>query len=59
MTIREQLDAHVKGRYGIDPEILSFSKEDYGVYRHPDTGRWIAVFKEQTNASAEEGMSGA
>ena len=44
MTIREQLDAHVKKKYGIDPELLPFSREDYGVYRHPDTGRWFAVF---------------
>ncbi len=29
MTIREQLDAYVKEKYGIDPEILPFSKEDY------------------------------
>ena len=43
-TIREQLDAHVKEKYGVDPELLPFSKEDYGVYRHPDTGRWFAVF---------------
>lgn len=43
-TIREQLDAHVKEKYGIEAEILPFSKEDYGVYRHPDTGRWFAVF---------------
>lgn len=43
-TIREKLDAHVKEKYGIEPEILPFSKEDYGVYRHPDTGRWFAVF---------------
>lgn len=39
MTIREQLDAYVKVKYGIDPEILPFSKEDYGVYRHPETGK--------------------
>lgn len=43
-SIREQLDAHVKEKYRIEPEILPFSKEDYGVYRHPDTGRWFAVF---------------
>lgn len=44
MTIREQLDVYVKEKYGIDPELLPFSKEDYGVYRHPDTGKWFAVF---------------
>ena len=44
MTIREQLDAYVKEKYGIDPEFLPFTKEDYGVYRHPDTGKWFAVF---------------
>lgn len=43
-VIREQLDAYVKEKYGIDPEILPFSKEDYDVYRHQDTGRWFAVF---------------
>ncbi len=43
-SMREQLDAHVKEKYRIEPEILPFSKEDYGVYRHPDTGRWFAVF---------------
>ena len=44
MTIREQLDIHVKEKYGIEPEILPFSKEDYGVYRHTETGKWFAVF---------------
>ncbi|MBR0161370.1 MAG: MmcQ/YjbR family DNA-binding protein [Oscillospiraceae bacterium] len=44
MTIREQLDAYVKEKYGIDPEVLPFSKENYGVYRHPETGKWFAVF---------------
>ena len=43
-TIREQLDAHVKEKYGIDPEILPFSKENYSVYRHLETGKWFAVF---------------
>jgi predicted DNA-binding protein (MmcQ/YjbR family) len=41
--IREQLDDYVKEKYGIYPEILPFSKEDYGVYRHPDTGKWFAI----------------
>lgn len=44
MTIREQLDAHVKEKYGIEPGILPFTKEDYEVYRHPETGKWFAVF---------------
>lgn len=43
-SIREQLDAHVKKKYGIDPEILPFSRENYEVYRHTDTGKWFAVF---------------
>ena len=43
-TIREQLDIHVKEKYGIEPETLPFSKEDYGVYRHTETGKWFAVF---------------
>lgn len=43
-TIREQLDAHVKKKYGIEPEILPFIKETYDVYRHKETGKWFAVF---------------
>ena len=44
MSIREILDAYVKEKYGIDPEILPFSKEVDGVYRHPDSGKCFAVF---------------
>lgn len=44
MTIREQLDAYVKEKHGIEPEILPFSKDDYGVYRHTETGKWFTVF---------------
>lgn len=43
-TIRERIDAYTKEKYGIDPEILPFSHEDYEIYRHPETGKWFAVF---------------
>lgn len=44
MTIRERLDAYTKEKYGIDPETLPFSHEDYEIYRHTETGKWFAVF---------------
>ena len=43
-TIRERLDAYTKEKYSIVPEILPFSREDYEIYRHEDTGKWFAVF---------------
>lgn len=43
MDLREKLDSFVKGSYGIDPEILPFSHENYEIFRHPGTGRWFAV----------------
>ncbi len=43
-SIRERLDAHVKAKYEIEPEILPFSKAEYAIYRHTDTGKWFAVF---------------
>ncbi len=42
--LRKKLDAYVKAKYNIMPELLPFSHEDYAIYRHPDTGRWFAVF---------------
>ena len=43
-AFREQLDAYVKQKYGVVPELLPFSHEDYSIYRHTRTGRWFAVF---------------
>ena len=43
-TMREQLDAYVKDKYRIEPEILPFAHADYEIYRHQDTGKWFAVF---------------
>lgn len=43
-TIRARLDAYVKRNYEIEPEILPFTKENYEIYRHADTGKWFAVF---------------
>ena len=43
-SIREQLDAYVRKKYRIEPEILPFSHENYAIYRHTETGKWFAVF---------------
>lgn len=43
-AIRKQLDAYVRQKYQTEPEILPFSREDYAVYRHAETGKWFAVF---------------
>ena len=43
-TIRERLDFYAKDKYGIQPEMLPFSHEEYEILRHPDTGKWFAVF---------------
>ncbi len=43
-TIREQIDDYVKEKYHIDPEILPFSRENYEIFRHKDSGKWFAVF---------------
>lgn len=43
-TIRARIDAYTKEKYGVDPEILPFPREDYEIYRHAETGKWFAVF---------------
>ena len=43
-TLRERIDAYTREEYGIEPEILPFSHENYEIYRHPETGKWFAVF---------------
>jgi len=43
-TIRERIDVYAKEKYGIDPEILPFSHEDYEIYRHTENGKWFGVF---------------
>lgn len=43
-TIREQLEIYAREKYGVEPELLPFSQEDYAVFRHADTGKWFAVF---------------
>ena len=42
--LRARLDAYVREKYGVVPELLPFSHEDYSIYRHTHTGRWFAVF---------------
>jgi len=43
-TVREQLEAYARERYGVEPEQLPFNREDYAVLRHADSGKWFAVF---------------
>ena len=43
-TQREQLEAYVKQKYNVEPEQLPFNHEDYAVLRHPNSGKWFAVF---------------
>lgn len=43
-TIRKNLDAYVKEKYGIEPEVMSFFREKHEVYRHPETGKLFAFF---------------
>jgi len=45
MAIREQLDAYVKGRYGIDLEILPFSKDANDTWKSLNGGEINIVIK--------------
>ena len=38
-TICERIDAYTKEKFGIEPEILPFSHEDYEIYRHKENGK--------------------
>ncbi len=50
-TLHQKLDKYVKNKYGITPEILPFSHENYEIYRHTDTGKWFAVFIEKERSA--------
>ena len=43
-SIREKLDRYTREQYGVEPEILPFSRENYEIYRHASSGKWFAVF---------------
>ncbi len=43
-TIRQQIESYVKRKYHIETEQLPFNHEDYAILRHPDSGKWFAVF---------------
>ena len=43
-SVRNGLDKYIKDRYGIDPEILPFSHENYEICRHTASVKWFAVF---------------
>ncbi|MBR1763902.1 MAG: MmcQ/YjbR family DNA-binding protein [Ruminococcus sp.] len=51
IPIHQKLDKYVKNKYGITPEILPFSHENYEIYRHTDTGKWFAVFIEKERSA--------
>lgn len=43
-SIRARVEAYAKSTYRIEPELLPFNHEDYAVLRHPENGKWFAVF---------------
>ena len=43
-TLRGQLEVYAKKKYRVEPEQLPFNHEDYAIFRHPDSGKWFAVF---------------
>ena len=43
-SLRSQLEACARQRYGAVTEQLPFNHEDYAILRHGDTGKWFAVF---------------
>ena len=43
-TIRRKLIAHAKTAFGVEPDRPFSTAPDYEVLRHPDTGKWFALF---------------
>ena len=43
-SLRSQLEARAREKYGMEAEQLPFNHEDYAILRHADSGRWFAVF---------------
>ena len=43
-SVREQIEAYARERYGVEAEQLPFNHEDYAVLRHQGSGKWFAVF---------------
>lgn len=55
--IHKKLDLYAKRKFNIEPEVLPFSQENYEIYRHPDTGKWFAVFiQKERSAFGLEGV---
>lgn len=50
-SLRKQLETYAKETYGTDVEQLPFNHEDYSILRHPDSGKWFAVFIVKSRAA--------
>ena len=43
-SMRRRVEEYAKKKYHHEPEQLPFGHEDYAVLRHPENGKWYAVF---------------